>query len=138
MHILLADDDNEDLEILKEAVALTGHNIQLSYVPNWMELWISLMKELPDILLLDINMPVKNGLECLDSIRSEEKFKQLPVIMYSVSANKKDIDRAYELGANYYLVKPTSTEGLTHIMQKIFQMNGQLDNIPQRNEFIIV
>ena len=139
MHILLADDDKEDFMIFQEAANMTSHEFSLTYAANWMDLLRVLMKSLPDVLFLDLNMPVKDGFECLKTIREDNRFNLLPIVIYSTSSNKKDIDKAYEYGANFFIVKPNTTEGLTNLLHRIVEMkNGQFDKKPMRDEFIIL
>lgn len=63
--------------------------------------------ELPNLILLDINLPVKNGLEVLSVIRSQEKSKHIPVIMFTTSSSQSDQDASNRLGANMFITKPT-------------------------------
>ncbi len=139
MHILLADDDREDFMIFQDAANMTPHEITLTYAANWMDLWRVLMKNLPDVLFLDLNMPVKDGFDCLKTIRENNRFDLLPIVIYSTSINKQDIDKAYEFGANFFIVKPNTTEGLTNVLHCIVEMqNGHLDKKPMREDFVIL
>ncbi len=115
MKILMADDDRDDFIILQEAAEKAGEDFEITYTSNWLELWRSVMKALPDAIFLDLNMPVKDGIECLKLLRAEGKYDKLPVIIYSTSTNKNDIDKAYEAGANYYIIKPDSFENTVGI-----------------------
>jgi DNA-binding NarL/FixJ family response regulator len=67
-------------------------------------------------------MPVKNGLECLELLRAEDKYDNISIVIYSTSRSTKDIDEAYRLGANYYVVKPSSQEEITRLIEKICNM----------------
>ena len=139
MHILIADDDKEDFEILQEAAVLAGQHLTISYAANWMELWRTLLKKLPDVLFLDLNMPVKNGFECLETIRAELKFNRLTIAVYSTSHIKADIDNAYRLGANYYIIKQNSLQNTTNMLKHLMAIDKQqLITVPAREEFVIV
>jgi CheY-like chemotaxis protein len=139
MHILLADDDKEDFMIFQEAANMTNHEFILTYAANWMDLWRILLKTLPDVLFLDLNMPVKDGFECLLSVREDSRFNAMPIVIYSTSVNKNDIDKAYEYGANYFIVKPNSTEGLTTLLDLLVEMkNSVLGKKPERDSFVIL
>lgn len=139
MHILMADDDKEDYFILQEAVAKVNEPLTLSYAANWLELWRATLKAIPDILFLDLNMPVKNGLECLRLLREESKFDMLPIIIYSTSASSSDIDEAYAGGANYFAVKPYSLDDITTLVIKLIRMGrANLITQPPREEFVII
>ncbi len=139
MHILLADDDKEDFMIFEDAAKMTNHEFTLTYAANWMDLWRMLLKTQPNVVFLDLNMPVKDGFECLKTIREDNRFDLLPIVIYSTSINKKDIDKAYEYGANYFIVKPNTTEGLTNVLHRIVDMkNGLLEIRPLRDNFVIL
>jgi CheY-like chemotaxis protein len=70
-------------------------------------------------------MPLKNGIECLCSIRNDRNFDKTPVIMYSTSHNIKDIDKCYKQGANFYIVKPVTLTKMTNILEKLFTALGK-------------
>ncbi|HEY0047074.1 MAG TPA: response regulator, partial [Flavobacterium sp.] len=81
---------------------------------------------LPDFIFLDLNMPEKGGKECLVEIRKHSKLKEIPVIIYSTSSSKKDIDDTYELGANLYITKPNSFTELRKAVRKIMALDWSL------------
>ncbi len=135
----MADDDKDDFFILKEAAEKAGETLQVSYAANWLELWRFIIKTLPDVLFLDINMPVKDGIECLQLIRKERKYDKVPIFIYSTSVNKIDIDKAYEHGANYFIVKPNAIDDITNIIKKLVSMGKEaLIAVPPREEFVIL
>ncbi|MBC7915362.1 MAG: response regulator, partial [Pyrinomonadaceae bacterium] len=74
---------------------------------------------LPHLILLDLNMPRKNGLECLKEIRSNEKFKGISIAIYSTSASKNDIDETFSNGANVYIKKPSDFGILKQLLAKV-------------------
>ncbi len=124
--ILIADDDNDDQYMIKEAfdsVNLTEH---IHTVNDGVELLDYLYKKgtyknspafIPKLILLDHNMPKKDGRECLKEIKSNATLKKIPVIVYSTSSNPDDINYAYENGANSYIIKPYSYQELIKIME---------------------
>jgi CheY-like chemotaxis protein len=124
LHIIMADDDTDDRDLFAEAAAET-EAIVIRNVENGMELLEALGNtiDLPDLILLDLNMPVKGGKECLEEIRSDKKYAALPVVIYSTSMNKKDIAETYELGANLYLPKPNSFAELKKIVKILKQID---------------
>ncbi len=71
---------------------------------------------LPDIIFLDINMPMMTGWECLTKLKGEEAYSPIPVIMYSTSTAKSDIDKSFELGASLFISKPENFQELTRIL----------------------
>lgn len=123
-NIVLADDDEDDYLFLKSAVEQAHSPVNLTHASNWLELLRLLSRPpLPDVLLLDLNMPVKNGLECLELLRADEKYNSISIIIYSTSNSKKDIDETFRLGANFYVVKPSSQEAITTLVDKICSMD---------------
>lgn len=139
MHILMADDDKDEFYILQEAAEKTCEPLQISYVANWLELLRFVLKTLPDILFLDLNMPVKDGIECLQLLREDRNYDKVSIIIYSTSANKNDIDKAYTNGANYFILKPNALEDITNIVKKLCSIGKEtLLSIPPREEFVII
>jgi CheY-like chemotaxis protein len=107
--ILLAEDDEDDQSFLRHALLDSGIGSELTAVTNGKEL-IDLLLEYPDpgapdIIFLDINMPVMDGKNCLREIRRLEKFSTIPVIILSTSTRLKDIEDTYRDGANRYISK---------------------------------
>ena len=73
----------------------------------------------PDLILLDLNMPKMGGEEALEAIRSDPELKRIPVVVLSTSLEPGDVHRSYNLGANSYITKPESFEGLTAVMKAL-------------------
>ncbi|HEU0135706.1 MAG TPA: response regulator [Flavobacterium sp.] len=121
LKIMLADDDEDDRELFAEAI--DSDNTEVLTFSNGKKLMEVLKsgRELPSCVFLDLNMPVKGGKECLAEIRSNPELKGLPVIIYSTSSNKKDIDETFTMGANLYVVKPGSFKKLRETLSKILR-----------------
>lgn len=135
----MADDDQNELHILQQASLKACESLEISYVANWLELWRFIIKTLPDVLFLDLNMPVKDGIECLQLLRENRKYDKVPIIIYSHSVNKNDIDKAYRSGANYFAIKPKAIEDIAGMIKKICSMGKEvLQSIPPREEFVII
>jgi CheY-like chemotaxis protein len=137
--ILLADDDDDDTMLFVEATEKLSSNIKVSLANDGQKL-LGLLdsSSMPDIIFLDLNMPKKSGLECLRSIRSDVRYDRIPVIMYSTSQSKRDIDESYVAGANYYVVKPYEFEHIISILQKLFEHLGDAKTIiPTKDKFVI-
>lgn len=126
--ILLAEDNPNDVELTIEA--LTEHNLAnnvavvndgvevmeyLRYEGNYKER----KKGMPAVLLLDIKMPRMDGIEVLRSIRSDDHFKMLPVVMLTSSREEPDLEKCYELGVNAYVVKPVNFKDFIDAVQHI-------------------
>lgn len=108
--LLLAEDDTEDAEIFRDILNDISTGINLLVVANGLLLMNHLhtTEELPDIIFLDMNMPLKNGLQCLREIKDFEKWQHVRIIILSTSSQPELVKTAYELGAELYLEKPTS------------------------------
>jgi CheY-like chemotaxis protein len=120
--ILLADDDESDRLLFKEAFGELKIKSVVHTVNNGRQLMDYLRKKdatLPHLIFLDLNMPRKNGLECLKEIRSNEKFKKIPIAIYSTSAFKIDIDETFSNGANVYIKKPSDFNILKQLLTKV-------------------
>lgn len=116
--ILQIEDDENDVFLLEHAFKKAGIQQPLRAVRDGQEGVDYLSGEgefsdrrrfpLPCLIILDLKMPRKNGIEFIEWLRGEPRFRRVPVLMLSSSANPDDIDRAYEAGANAFLVKPAS------------------------------
>lgn len=137
-HILFSDDDTDDALLFTQAADLLTSPVLLSFAEDGEQLMRYLSREmLPDMIFLDLNMPVKNGVECLSEIRSDKKLDWLPVIVYTTSDNPKDIDTCFNLGANLYVVKPTSFESIIKTLKKILTLDFKKLPSPDRNNFVL-
>jgi CheY-like chemotaxis protein len=95
-------------------------------------------EELPSIIFLDLNMPRKTGKECLAEIRKNPRFKSIPVIIYSTSSHKRDIQETHSCGANLYMPKPNSFTGLVDVVTKVFSIDlEQLRTTPPIDQFVL-
>lgn len=124
-HIFLAEDDCDDSFLFKEALYEITNDVTLSVAENGEHLMQILRKGnyIPDIIFLDVNMPLKNGLSCLEEIRQYPEYSNVPVIMFSTSSDKHLVVTAYAKGANLYIRKPSSYPELKNIIQN-FLYNG--------------
>jgi CheY-like chemotaxis protein len=108
MKVLLADDDQDDRDFFKEAIEELKLPVDLEFAVNGMELMSILTSssdKLPDLIFLDLNMPIKNGQECLEELKSNQKLQHIPVIIYSTSDGREHIDKTYKHGASLYIKK---------------------------------
>lgn len=119
LQILLADDDIDDCHLFKEALEALPQTTKLTVVHNGDELMNYLFENterLPHVLFLDINMPRKNGYECLLEIKTNETFKDLPVIMFSTAGALDKINIFFNSGADVYIRKPSSFAQLVQVI----------------------
>lgn len=126
-YIYLADDDSDDRDFFADAMLEVDPDAVLKQFPDGMYLMEDLLAldlaALPEFIFLDINMPGKSGLECLEQIRNHENLKEVNVIVFSTSNDPENIQKALELGATFYAVKPSSFEKLKSIIEKMLGMN---------------
>ncbi|TVR77482.1 MAG: response regulator [Chitinophagaceae bacterium] len=121
LNILLADDDSADRLLFKEAFNELKIETKVETVFDGVELMNYLLNDantLPDLLFLDLNMPRKNGLECLKEIRNNEKIKDISIAIYSTSSSEKDIEETFLNGANVYVNKPNDYFELLKVLEK--------------------
>ncbi len=141
LSILLADDDRDDCIFFKEALEELPVNAALTTVNDGVQLIQHLTKHpdpLPNVLFLDLNMPRKNGFECLNEIKSNDQLKQLPVIVFSTSFDKGIADRLYEKGAHFYIRKPAEFPNLKKVILKSITLIAANKNAqPSKEEFVI-
>jgi CheY-like chemotaxis protein len=114
--ILIAEDDADDRFLLKTAFEENGFSDTLHFVENGVEVIDFLNKNIaekpPRFILLDLNMPKKDGREVLKELKNNSQYKKIPVIVFSTTNNEQEMRRCYELGANSYITKPNSFENL--------------------------
>ena len=141
LNILLADDDTDDCIFFKEALDELLIKTHLTTVNDGEQLMIYLAetsRKLIDVLFLDINMPRKNGFECLAEIKQNEKLKDLPVIIFSTSYDQKVVNSLHESGAHYFIRKPSDFAQFKKIIYHTLLLIVQ-DEIaqPSRENFVL-
>jgi CheY-like chemotaxis protein len=136
-NVFLAEDDLDDVDFFTEIVGefVPPKRLQVAYDGfEFMEMLHSAPVK-PSIIFLDLNMPRKTGLECLQEIKSDSYFDNIPVVMISTAIAGDGIDRSFEQGAHYYMVKPGSYAQFRQSINKIFSTDF---GAPQsRHEFLI-
>ena len=142
LNILLADDDTDDCIFFKEAVEELLLSTQLTAVNDGeqlMKLLTNETNELPDVLFLDLNMPRKNGFECLSEIKGNQKLRQLPVIIFSTSFEQEVVNLLYRNGAQYFIRKPSEFSQFKKIIHQTFITLIIPQNIlqPNRENFVL-
>ncbi len=141
LHVLLADDDKDDRFFFNKALETIPILTNLTIVEDGEQLMTYLIEnseKLPDVLFLDLNMPRKNGLECLSEIKHDQKLKKLPVIIYSTSGYFDVTEDLFNKGAHYYFSK-TDVDGtkviLHHILNLILESSFSR---PTSEQFILL
>lgn len=111
--VYLVDDDIDDLEIVQEALIQNDYTGPVVTVQNGKVLMDKLLEDAdakPDVIVLDLNMPLKDGFEVLSEIKTHPLFRNIPVIVLTASGNKSDELRCFELGCNFFFTKPNSMQ----------------------------
>lgn len=124
--IFIADDDLDDIQLTKDCFDENNLPIRVNDVNDGQLLLDHLKtlareseRELPQLILLDLNMPSKTGLETLQELKADARLCRIPVIIFSTSKAQKDIDKAYELGASCFVNKPNTLEEWCDKMGKL-------------------
>jgi two-component system, chemotaxis family, response regulator Rcp1 len=124
--VLLVEDNEADVRLTREALREAGENVRLSAVGDGDQALAYLRRQQgfaeaprPDLVLLDLNLPRKNGLEVLDEMRADEALAVIPVIMLTSSAARQDVEAAYAHGANAFVVKPQDLDSFIDLIDTI-------------------
>jgi CheY-like chemotaxis protein len=91
----------------------------------------SMKGQRPDLILLDINMPNKDGFEVLAELKSDAVLRRVPVVVFSSSDSQEDIDRAYDKGASTFITKPVTLDDLTHVLSRIAEYWADTARLPR-------
>jgi len=138
--ILMADDDADDRRLTKDALEESRLANDLRFVENGEELLQYLRHEgkfasdeeypRPGLILLDLNMPRKDGRTALNEIKADPVLRQIPVTVLTTSKADEDIFRSYDLGVNSYIVKPVTFEALVDILQTLEKYWFEIVELP--------
>ena len=126
--ILMADDDEEDCELTRDALQDARLANEMRFVYDGQELLDYLRREgsyagpladapRPGIILLDLNMPKKDGREALAEIKADASLRRIPVVVLTTSKDEEDVLRTYDLGVNSFITKPVTFAGLVEVMR---------------------
>lgn len=139
--ILMADDDSDDRLLAQEALAESRLLNTLHFVVDGEELMDYLLHRgkytdlesapRPGIILLDLNMPKKDGREALKEIKSHPDLKRIPIVILSTSKAEEDVLRSYDFGASSYITKPVTFEELVRILVILGEYWFEIVNLPQ-------
>ncbi|HYG04687.1 MAG TPA: response regulator [Chryseosolibacter sp.] len=135
--VLLVDDDADDRELFEEAVKLVNPSLLIDTARDGEELMQYIKNTIPDVIFLDLNMPKKNGKECLVEIRSDSKFSNIPVIIYTTSLNQVDIAETKRNGASYFFRKPNSFDELKDVLHQILVRNKTMQVAGVESGFVL-
>jgi DNA-binding NtrC family response regulator len=123
--IWLVDDDADDCMLFEDAITEMGVTVAVVCVADGADLLNKLRQAtvVPEIVFLDVNMPLKNGLDCLSEIKQDEQFKHLPVVMWSTSGQSETVEKAYRTGARLFMKKPHNFNKLKMLLHEVLQLN---------------
>jgi len=137
----MADDDEEDIILVREALEKSRLLNDLYTVLNGVDLMDYLKHRgrfsnpasapRPDIILLDLNMPMKDGREALREIKADPNLREIPVIVLTTSNGQTDIIRTYELGGNSFITKPVTFQSLCEVIEKLSEYWFQIVKLPR-------
>lgn len=139
--ILLAEDDENDRLLFEEAFSELKLKTAVQTVNDGMQLmdWlINKRNPLPHLLFLDLNMPRKNGLECLKEIRRNEDLNEMFIAIYSTSDNQGDMEESFLNGANVYITKPSNFNELKQVLEKaVMTAHLYQDGLMKKEHFML-
>ncbi len=142
LYVVLADDDEDDRAFFKRAIDEVRVKTILNTVNDGQQLMDHLLRKensIPDVIFLDLNMPRKGGIECLEEIRNNNQLKDISVAIYSTSESDEDIETAFLKGANIYIKKPNDYQNLKKVIGEVLSINWQYNTSRlNRENFLLV
>jgi CheY-like chemotaxis protein len=120
--VLLIDDDRDDAELFKEALFEINSSIVFEHYEDskaGLKLLLEKQTDLPDLIFLDINMPIVSGWQCLTEFKKTEHLKHIPVILFTTSSQTKEKEIADELGAEGFITKPNEYKALKELLSSV-------------------
>lgn len=132
MEILLVDDDALDRELFVDAIRLAGKSyrvVEAEHGEQALE-YLHAATALPHLIILDLNMPVKDGRATLKELKADKRFRSIPVCIMSTSGAHFDISNAYENGANLFLVKPLDFKLLIEMLSSLLTLFDKYVSFP--------
>jgi len=128
IHIILADDDEDDRLFFTDAFEELKINTKVNTFNDGVELMNYLNQPdavLPNVLFLDLNMPRKNGIECLDEIKKDNRFDDIAIAIFSTSSSEEHVEETFIRGANIYIKKPSDFTTLKKVLSDVVTINWQ-------------
>jgi CheY-like chemotaxis protein len=140
--ILMADDDEDDRDLTRDALEDTAFIDNMQFVVDGQDL-IDYLRQAgpyaspeaaarprPSIILLDLNMPRKDGREALAEIKADRDLRQIPVVVLTTSSDEQDVRHAYDLGANTYITKPVTGSKLHDVLARLAEYWAEIAVLP--------
>ncbi|MEO5967896.1 MAG: response regulator [Ferruginibacter sp.] len=131
LKILLIEDDVDDIELLE--LALNGNNVKYTLdvvmEGDLVYPYMNKSEKLPEIIILDFNLPKVHGRDVLKQIKSSEKFCKIPLVVLTTSSSKDDVEFAYLLGASKFITKPTTLEDFNSAITAIVECYNEYNSV---------
>lgn len=141
LKIILAEDDKEDQELFIDALKDADVLSEVTTVENGKELLDKLRDEShpnPDMIFIDVNMPVKGGIKALEEIKKDDELCDIPAVMLSTWNHPLDVEETFEKGADLYVQKPNSFSGFVLLLKKVFFLHWAKELLsPVRKLFFV-
>jgi CheY-like chemotaxis protein len=137
--IWLADDDDDDCLVFHDVLMEFENAPHLTCLKNGQEL-VDLMKSysmLPDVVFLDVNMPVKGGMEALEEIKDDKQLNSIPIIILSTSVQPVAVEHAFRLGARLFIKKPDSFNDLHKILMQTLSLDLKKPAENKADKFVV-
>lgn len=137
--IVVCDDNWAESPLFEYTLRNIGVNYELDWVDSGLELLIYLTTAeiLPDIIFLDVNMPGKSGIQCLEEVRSNRKWNHIPIIIQSFAGPTKDIEAAFSGGADLFILKSDFSKDFQQILKTILQRDWTIRTQPLKSNFFL-
>ena len=144
IRILIADDDADDRMLIEDAFVEARLNNPIDFVNDGEQLMDYLKREgdyahltedsVPGLILLDLNMPKKDGRTALKEIRADDYLRRIPIVILTTSKSEEDILRTYNLGVNSFITKPVSFDGLVEVVQVLSKYWIEIVALPPEDD----
>ena len=138
-NIILVDDDSDDRELFTEAMTFVHPLAEIVSKRDGEELmdYLATTAKTPDVIFLDLNMPRKNGKECLKELRSSTKFQATSIIIFTTSLNPVDVQETFNEGATFFMRKPNSFEELKETLHNLLSSGLKITPERSREKFVL-
>lgn len=138
--ILLLDDDDDDCSLFQDALSEVDSTAELKTINSCHQLLTMLHSpdaHHPDLIVMDLNMPRQNGLECLGILKVNQKLKHIPVVILSTSSRQEAMDQVFDRGALHYITKPNAFTMLKQIVLRLLTLDPGKTKNPSRETFLL-
>jgi DNA-binding response OmpR family regulator len=136
--ILMIDDDEEDFGLVRDALKSKNLKVEMYWAEDGVEAMNFLLRRgeyreapKPHLILLDLNMPGKNGFDVLKELKADRALRKIPVVILTSSKDERDVNRGYNMGANAFMLKPISFDELAESMQSLCEYWFAVVQLPQ-------